>query len=202
MSRRLTLSLALASLLLAIGVPVEGSAASTSVTVRGVVGRYVMPDSRSSPGAYCTYDGGRPRRRVFVPVRMPRIYWPDLRSGVTDSGRVGWQIRLQMSSDRNGPWRTNYRSSITIDRATENRAADVFKLGINWRIGGRVYWRVRVRMFWFRSNGSVMGSVTRTVHWYQLARAESPWSPGSPGSWNIGATYAVRHNACPNLLRR
>jgi hypothetical protein len=106
-----------------------------------------------------------------------------------------------MSFDGNVPWRTKYRSSITIDRATEHRAADVFKLGINWRIRGGVSWRVRVKLFWFRPNGSVMGSVTRTVHWYRLSRALSPWSPGSPGSWNIGKTYGVRHDRCPNRLR-
>jgi hypothetical protein len=163
---------------------------------------YRISDSASVPGAWCTYDGGHPRRRVFVPVRMPRIYWPNRHPGRAEHGTVGWQIRLQLAPDSNGPWRTVYRSSITTGRATETRAADVFKLGINWHITSNVVWRVRSRMIWYRPNGSHLASVVRTVRWYRLSRALSPWSPHSVGSWNIGRTLGTRHGGCPNYLSR
>src|SRR5262245_57464532 len=127
MSRRPLFAVALGGLLLATAGPVQGHTSEAGAQVRGTKGRYSAADSSSRPGAWCTYDGGSPRRRVFVPVRMPRIYWPDQRRGVRDSGVVGWQIWLQMSSGMNGSWRTQYRSSITTDWATDQSAADVFK---------------------------------------------------------------------------
>src|SRR6478752_7583072 len=67
-----------------------------------------VTDSASSPGAFCTYDNADPRRRVFVPVHMPFIYWPNTHSGRIARGTVGWQIQLQVAPTANGPWRAAY----------------------------------------------------------------------------------------------
>ena len=160
-----------------------------------------VTDSVTSPGAFCTYDNGDPRRRVFVPVHMPLIYWPDTHSGRTDRGTVGWQIQLQVAPTPNGPWRAAYTSSITTGTATDGHAANVAKHAINWRvIQGHAWYRIQDRAIWYRSDGSRLATRTRFVHWYQLARALSPWHEGSPGGWNIGANLGVRHLDCPSLL--
>ena len=160
-----------------------------------------VTDTRSSPGAYCTYDGGDPRRRVFVPVHMPRIYWPDTHPGRTDSGTVGWQIELQVAPTPAGRWRVAYVSSITTAIASEVRAARVPKHAINWRVlRGHAWYRVVDRVIWYGPHGTRLATRTHLVTWYQLARALSPWHEGSPGGWNIGRTLGLRHHDCAALL--
>lgn len=175
------------------------------LTTTGTVTRLSYPwhvtDTRSSPGAICTYDGGSPRRRVFVPVHMPLIYWPDTHAGRTDGGTVGWQIELQVASSPSGPWRIAYTSSVTRGTASEHRAARVAKHAINWRVlRGHAWYRVRDRAIWYRSDGSRVATRTHFVQWYRLARALSPWQQGSPGGWNIGRTLGLRRHDCPSLL--
>ena len=177
----------------------EGSASSAS---RATLPWHIT-DGPRTPGAFCTYDAADPRRRVFVPVHMPFIYWPDTHAGRTDSGTVGWQIQLQVAPTPQGPWRVAYTSSITTGTATDRRAADVAKHAINWRvIRGQAYYRIQDRAIWYRPNGSRLASRTQLVHWYQLARANAPWHEGSPGGWDIGANLGVRHQECPALLPR
>jgi hypothetical protein len=162
---------------------------------------WTVVDSRSSPGAYCTYDGGNPRRREFVPVRMPRIFWPNTHPGRTDSGTVGWRIELQVALPGQG-WQVAYDSSITKGRATDRRPAKVAKLAINWRLIHRVgaSYRVRVFAYWYRPRGGILMSRSRTIRWYRLARALHGWAPGSPGGWSIGSPLGVHERSCPNLL--
>ena len=211
MSAIATLISAIVMFLGSIGTPaaatVDGSPpdapSATVASASQVAYPWHITDSESSPGAYCTYDGGDPRRRVFVPVHMPFIYWPNAHGGRTDRGTVGWQIQLQVAPTVSGPWRAAYTSSITTGVATDSRPAEVAKHAINWRvIRGDAYYRIEDRAIWYRSDGSRLATRTQFVHWYQLARAESPWHEGSPGGWNIGATLGVRHQDCPSLLTR
>src|SRR4249919_1686471 len=114
---------------------IDGSASHARTTTVASAHRIDYPwhitDSKASPGAFCTYDNGDPRRRVFVPVHMPFIYWPNTHRGHTDRGTVGWQIQLQVAPTPNGPWRAAYTSSITTGTATDSRAANVAKHAIN-----------------------------------------------------------------------
>jgi hypothetical protein len=162
---------------------------------------WVVTDIRGSPGAWCTYDGGHPERRVFVPVPPPRLSWPDVHPGRTDSGVVGWRIELQVRLP-GGRWHVAYDSSITRGRATDGRPAHVPKLAVNWRLVHPVsaVYRVRLFAFWYRPDGRLLTTASHTIHWYHLARALHRWAPGSPGGWSIGGTLGVRHGDCPNLL--
>jgi len=199
---------AVAACLVGLTGPVTVGQASTdgrALAAIGVAARLSYPwhvsDTRSSPGALCTYDGGSPRRRVFVPVHMPLIYWPDTHAGRTDGGTVGWQIELQVAPSPSGPWRIAYASSITTGTASEHRAARVAKHAINWRVfRGHAWYRVLDRAIWYRSDGSRLATRTHLVGWYRLARALSPWHQGSPGGWNIGRTLGFRRHDCPSLL--
>jgi hypothetical protein len=160
-----------------------------------------ISDTRGSPGAWCTYDGASPRRRVFVPVPAPRIFWPDTHAGRVDSGVVGWRIELQVHLPGH-PWHIAYDSSITRGRATDTRSAHVPKLAVNWRLIHRVsaVYRVRLFAYWYGPSGGLLTSASHTVHWYRLARALHSWAPGSPGGWSVGGTLGVGHDTCPNLL--
>jgi hypothetical protein len=179
---------------------VAGSIASSAARVSYP---WTVHDSASSPRAFCTYDGGDRRRRVFVPVHMPLIFWPNTHAGRQDHGRVGWQIDLQVAPTPSGAWRLAYRSSITTGIATDSRAASIAKHAINWRVlRGHAWYRVRVRAIWYRTDGSRLATRTHLIQWYQLARANAPWHEGSPGGWNIGPTLGVRHLNCPSLLAR
>jgi hypothetical protein len=162
---------------------------------------WIVSDTRSSPGAWCTYDAGAPRRRVFVPVPAPRILWPDTHRGRTDSGVVGWRIELQVHLPGRA-WRVAYDSSITRGRATDSRPARVPKLAVNWRLLHAVsaVYRVRLFAYWYRADGGLLTSSSHTVHWYRLAHALHGWAPGSPGGWSVGGTLGVRDLGCPNLL--
>ena len=181
--------------------PTDGRAAAVVGVAADPSHPWHVTDTRSSPGAICTYDGGSPRRRVYVPVPMPLISWPDTHAGRTDSGTVGWQIELQVAPSPSGPWRVAYTSSITKGTASERRAAHVPKLGINWRVlRGHAWYRIRDRAIWYRSDGSRIATRTHLVQWYRLARALSSWHEGSPGSWHIGRTLGFRRHECPGLL--
>ena len=160
-----------------------------------------VTDTSGSPGAWCTYDGASPRRRVFVPVPTPSIFWPDTHPGRTDSGVVGWRIELQVHQPGD-LWHVAYDSSITRGVATDHRSAHVPKLAVNWRLLHPVsaVYRVRLFAYWYRPGGGLMASSSHTVHWYRLARALHGWAPGSPGGWSVGGTLGVRSMTCPNLL--
>jgi len=162
---------------------------------------WVVTDTRTSPGAWCTYDGADPRRRVFVPVPAPSIFWPDTHADRTDSGVVGWRIELQVHLP-GSTWHVAYDSSITLGRATDRRAAHVPKLAVNWRLVHpvRAEYRVRLFAFWYRPGGGLLTSASHTIQWYRLGRALHGWAPGSPGGWSIGRTLGERATACPNLL--
>ncbi len=199
------MSLLLSLLLFVVQAAAVGSAPgsdSPGPIATSPVHRTSITDTRTDPGAFCTYDRADPRRRVYVPVHMPRIYWPDTHPGRTDRGTVGWQIQLQVAPAAAGPWRVAYTSSITKGTATDRSPAAVAKHAINWRVLHRTtaYYRVQDRMTWYSPRGTLVATQTHLVRWYQLAVANAPWHEGSPGGWDIGATLGRRHQSCPNLL--
>lgn len=203
---------AFASACLAMAVSVTGSPAASGAspqrttvaddTTRGVT-RYTLSDAADAPGATCSYDKENPRRRVFIPVRLPTMLWPNLDPNVPDeSGIVGWRLRLQKTHGPSGPFRTVYRSELTLGVATETARAEIPKHAINWRVPGDVSWRIQVRMVWRDAEGNTIGYAKHRVQWYRQAVALRPWSPVSAGGKQVGQRLGVSEGSCPNLLPR
>lgn len=124
----------------------------------------------------CTYrslSSGSLRLKSFR-VRPPRAWWYDTNSDTThEHGTVGWRFRIQQTTDPDDdPWTTIYSSSIQKRTAHEDHPgysdgdkASFTTRSKSWSSSKTVYFRIKVTVYWYRSSGSVKGSVD---HWYNL----------------------------------
>jgi len=148
------------------------AAAAPPEVVKGQHGHYLFNDVESAPLVNCHYSGTNPAKLHKFVVKRPLAWWSDLGPG-TQSGTVGWQIRMQAAADPDsGPWTTVYTSTILKKVAKEDDplydAADAAAFttpGILWSQAGTKSYRVSSKVFWYFPAGT--GRVTHPMSWYK-----------------------------------
>jgi hypothetical protein len=146
-------------------------------TETGQVGDYNFRDTQAKPVVSCIYSGSNPYKLTSIVVKPPAVWWPDSSStNNREHGKVGLSLAVQTSlPGAYGPWKTFYTSDTDKARAYEDRpaydAADgarlaTYTLSFNpkpFASHHNAYARVEATVYWYRADGSVMGSV---VHDY------------------------------------
>jgi len=171
------------------------AAAALSVGLSGVVaaqtgitGNYLFTDSNgsSTTGAACRYLRVTDTRAKITQItaRPPSVWWPDRSSDSnTEHGKVGWRaiiyhtnagpgfVFLKQSGIQYATAYEGYPGGYdTADKApfvniTVGITASDLPAGDELR--------VVVKAYWFKKDGSVLGSVTHTVLWYKLKLSAS-----------------------------
>ena len=133
---------------------------------------YTIGDHESAVDChYHHFSNGKYRLTRFV-FRAPRIWWFDQDGDTThEHGTVGWQVRIQQSSDPiSVPFTTVYTSSVQKRTAHEDHPA--FSEGDqatfttrqrDWTSHQDVSYRVKYTITWYKSNGDAQGTLS---HWY------------------------------------
>ena len=150
-------------------------------TISGQTGNYLYTDDSSHKGAVCRHDNSSAHPAEYwlskVTVVPPSLWWPDQNAGNTNEhGTVGWRFTLQ--NDVGGTWHTIKQTDYVKSTAYEdsqNPYSPATKAHFKNRsvnINGHNYtpdttWRVIVRSQWYRKNGSVLGSATHNVTYYE-----------------------------------
>lgn len=148
-------------------------AADTDFGHKGQVGPHSLRDTYSDGGAKCVYEvtfedqGARWVRLAKVAVYPPRI------RAISAKQKVGWRFIVLRSQDQ-GPWGATYRSPIQKATAYSDAKAKFSPMGIkvivpppSTQFSNRHLYRVVVKMFWFRADGSQQGSAKHLVDFYR-----------------------------------
>jgi hypothetical protein len=134
--------------------------------------------------AYRKLSNGN-RRLKSLTIRPPRAWWPDTSSNSNKQhGTIGWRFRLQQTTDPDDdPWTTVYSSTVQKRTGYEDHPgydnadkAPFATRSKSWSSSKTVYVRVKVTLYWYRSNGTVLGQVD---HWYNLYDASYGGSPAN-----------------------
>jgi hypothetical protein len=184
----------LAVALLGIAQPVF---ADTELGHTGTVGVHSLNDTSASPGAICkyhylsSYQFGRLRRITVQPPNMMAVAGKSAQT-------VGWEFIVERKSLPLGPptpWKKRYTSpemtAVTSD--SHNAAFSSAYVGVKVPAppgaedGARHIYRVTVKMFWHRGDGSVMGSSRHRVDFYRIV--ESNGGTGEQDSFCDGYDY-------------
>jgi hypothetical protein len=175
----------------AVALAVAPVAADTELGHKGTVGQHSLRDTSSKGGVKCVFrtlsesnihwEGGLAR----IDVRPPKM------KAVSGRQTVGWRFIVQRSKDH-GPWKVTYRSPIQKAKATTTTLASFSKMSIKVNVPAasrhenRHFYRVNVKMFWYRSNGTVQGTARHRVDWYQdVIKGLTYWpEPGGCAAWS------------------
>ncbi len=147
----------------------------------GQTGNYLYTDDSAHYGAVCRHDNSAANPAQYwlakVTVVPPSLWWPDQNAGNTNEhGTVGWRFTLQ--NDVGGTYHTIKQSGYVKATAYEDSQAPYspatkakFK-NRSVNVNGHNYtsdttWRVIIRSEWYRKNGSVLGSATHNVLYYE-----------------------------------
>jgi hypothetical protein len=181
----------------AIGVLVAAQPAWAYKEVRqsGTVGMHSLTDTSSSPGADCIYRyrsgwGLWQLKRINVDA-------PNVRA-VPSQGdeQVGWRFTVQRRafsafSNHPGPWEHRYTSEVfkAVTDSTHDAAFSPAAVRVNVPVepGSDVVfiYRAVVKAYWYRANGSVLGTATMRVGWYNSVK---------------GSGSETQHRACSDYL--
>jgi len=176
MSSRWRNLLVLASVTVALLVGAQPVAADTELGHTGTVGLHSLLDTPGNPGATCKYKYlseyqiGRLKRIVVFPPRMRAVAGKDAQT-------VGWNFTVQRREaglGGSGPWENRYTSpemtAVTDD--AHNASFDQASVSVTTPFGPDVedaiaLYRVHIKMFWHRPNGSVQGTAKHRVNYYR-----------------------------------
>jgi hypothetical protein len=151
--------------------------------VHGQTGDYLFTDDSAHAGAVCHQANSASHPETYwltgITVKPPSAWWPDTDSSNNNQhGTVGWRFTVQ-NDGGNSNWHDVYQSSYQKKTAYEDsqspynttngtKAAftkrSVSLNGHNY--SGSSYWRVKVRINWYRKDGSVLGWTNHTVYYY------------------------------------
>ena len=187
MNLRRPVSHALIATSLAVSAILTLGGAAYADTETGQHGHYQFRDSYPDPGAVCVYAGSNPYRLVQVIVYAPRLWWPDTNSDVTNQhGKVGFRGIIRVSKPGPyGPWAKVKQSEIMTATAYEdnpdydlNDKAPLSKITFSfdpskWSDHPNAYVQVRVKAYWYKKSGDVLGTVTHDVYNYEHRNSES-----------------------------
>lgn len=148
-------------------------------TTTGEVGTYDMRDVESAEVVNCRYDADSNGAKLekFL-AKAPRAWWPDTNSDNDHQhGTVGWQVRIQQSSNEDeGPWTAVYKSAWQKRTAYEDQpfmdpadSASFSTRHISWnKSGATKAFRVIYVLRWFNGNGTTKGTAKHQVLFYKL----------------------------------
>ncbi len=163
-------------------------AADTEIGHRGQVARHSLRDGdHLHPGATCRYvlvaSGERGSEWLLKRIE---VLPPRMRSAGSQQ-RVGWRFIVQRSADQE-LWTTTYRSPVQKATAHSGTNAAFRPMGVSVGVPAGSYngpsYRVHVKMFWYGSHGSVLGTARHGVDYYKFvddrdaSRTEWDWCLG------------------------
>jgi hypothetical protein len=146
----------------------------------GTVGFHQLRDNSTYGASLCGYTGtGSPPSGYSyegeldtLAVRPPKV------RAISGSQKVGWRFTVQRRSEDElsamwFSWVDRYRSPIQrkVTNSTTNAAFTWMDVDVNvptssFEATPRYQYRVLVKMFWFRADGSIQGTATHRVDWY------------------------------------
>ncbi len=153
--------------------------ADTEVARTGDVGRfYVWEGVPWQNGVYCRYNMNKHNRLNYIGVSAPGVFARDITGG-EDTQTVGWRVIVKRQKPGETALTTFYRSDTQQAVATDvtptlfvppasgyERGFNGFRLSVPLEPGeGSRYW-IFVRIFWYRADGTVEGSVTHRLDEY------------------------------------
>jgi hypothetical protein len=191
--KRFTLIVVAAALAALMGaLPVS---AYTELKTTGTVGMHSLTDTSSSPGADCIYrykSGWDLWQLKRINVDPPNV------RAVPAQGneQVGWRFTIQRRaysafSNHPGPWEHRYTSEVfkAVTDSTHDAAFSPAGVRVNVPVepGNDVAFAYRavVKAYWYRANGSVLGTATMRVGWYSSVK---------------GSGSETQHRACGDYL--
>jgi len=165
---------------LALTLGLSGVVAADSTT--GSVGHYLVTDGNSvaTAGAACLYStpGGGIYNIYRIVGRRPSVWWPDTNSSISGQhGTVGWRLIVKYKSPSATSW--TLLKQTTIQKATAHEDSPAYdpndkaafsNLWININYANfsqaNTTFKALIKIYWFRSDGSVRGTATHTVQNY------------------------------------
>lgn len=170
-------------------------AAYTEVRTTGTVGAHSLTDTSSSPGADCLYRY-RPVHNLWQ-LRRINVDPPNVRAVPSQGDQhVGWRFIIQRRafsafSNHPGPWEKRYTSEVFMASTDSMHDAQFSPAGVRVNVpvqpGNDVVFAYRaiVKAYWYRANGTVMGTATMRVGWYHSVK---------------GSASETQHRACSDYL--
>lgn len=173
---RCLVAFAAATLALVIGgLPV---AAYKHLGTTGTTGTHSLTDTRSSPGADCRYrfiDRGTAWELRRINVRPPNVQASVFHDG---NQQVGWRFTVQRRyadafHEQPGPWEHRYTSPTQKATTDADHDASFSPMDVSVQVpddaSSDVWYRYRVivKVFWYRDNGSVSGTARMRVEWFK-----------------------------------
>jgi hypothetical protein len=160
----------------------------------GTVGFHALRDSETKAGATCRYKGIYPSpggfsyegKLKYIQVRPPKV------RAISGTQVVGWRFIVQRQTIHldpvsYDPWVATYRSSIQKDTTNSSTNASFSRMGVDVHVPSsgeyddpNYIYRVLVKMYWYAADGSIMGTATHLVEWYELIYKGWPAYGGSP----------------------
>lgn len=138
--------------------------------------------------ARCRYTATQSGQYGWTEALLKRIVVmpPTVFAKKAGGQQVGWRFIVRRSLDREaGPWKVSYRSRIQKAPATKTSAADFSKMGVevsvptNVEDQNDVWYRVTLKIFWYRADGSVDSSTTYLFTQYRMyvdGKDQGVWS--------------------------
>lgn len=143
----------------------------------GTVGFHALRDAASAGGAICRYKRINPSpggysyeaKLKWIDVRPPKV------RAISGSQEVGWRFMVErVRQVANDTWVLRYTSPIQRDVTNVSTNAEFTLRGINVVLSTtsadddpQYLYRVKVKMFWYRANGTVQGTATHLVSNYR-----------------------------------
>lgn len=142
----------------------------------GTVGFHELRDGLNG-GAICRYkqvvpsDYNYEAKLKSIDVRPPKV------RSTSGSQAVGWRFVVERRSYDGtalSPWAVTYRSPVQRDVTNTTTNASFSTLGVRVAVPSTSYdeypsyaYRVQIKMFWYRADGTVGGTATHLVERYQ-----------------------------------
>lgn len=169
---------AFAATMLALVIGASPVAAYKHLGTTGNTGTHSLTDTRSSPGADCVYrfsDVGTAWELRRIWVDPPNVQASAFHEG---NQQVGWRFTVERRySDafhpQPGPWEHRYTSPIQKRMTDADHDASFSARDVRVHVPDDAssdvwhHYRVIVKVFWYRDNGSVSGTATMRVEWFK-----------------------------------
>ena len=190
--KRLAMLVSVGAMALFVGV--GPALADTAIRHTGKVGPHRLIDSMQKPGMTCVLaqsesptnenPGGGWWTLKNISVRPP------LMRGTRDYQRVAWRFIVERGFIGTGipvdpEWKVTYRSPRQFGIAHVHVPADFTRMSVGVKVpgphpGGDGYeYRVKVKMFWYRPNGSVQGKAVHAPDYHREIPPDDAFIHGS-----------------------
>jgi hypothetical protein len=175
---------------------------------KGKVGPHSTVDSIEAASVRCNYktvaEKDYPDEYYLWRGKLTRleVIPPKVRS-VIGTQRVGWRFIVQRALNPeltfSDSWKTTYRSAVQTATATETKRARFTPMYVPVDVprasADRSYgYRIVVKMFWYRADGSVQGTARHLLSYYEtffkerVQNISPPWCDGRISYWLLDGT--------------